>query len=96
METTEPAVESSPLQTESKVWEIQLGAFDVQDNANVMAQRLRAAGYEAFIVPQETDDGRWRYLVRYSLNGDQAAADATRSAILDQLGINGFVIPPGG
>ena len=96
METTEPAVEPSPLQTESKVWEIQLGAFDVQDNANVMAQRLRAAGYEAFIVPQETDDGRWRYLVRYSLNGDQAAADATRSAILDQLGINGFVIPPGG
>lgn len=96
MEPPESAIEPQPLQTETEVWEIQFGAFDVEDNADDMAQRLRAAGYEAFIVPQETNDGRWRYLVRYSLNGNQAAADATRSTILDQLGINGFVIPPGG
>ena len=43
-------IESSPVNTEKVIYRVQVGAFSVKDNADKMVAKLKADGYNAFIV----------------------------------------------
>ena len=75
-------------------WAIQLGAFDSQENARTILQRLQDAGFDAEIFTQETSTSGTRYLVRQQGIDSKAAAEQLIADIMSGLGINGFIIPP--
>jgi|GEM_PF-90712 len=75
-------------------WAIQLGAFDSEENARTILQRLQDAGFDAEIITQETNTSGTRYLVRQQGIDSKAAAEQLITDIMSGLGINGFVVPP--
>ena len=75
-------------------YQIQLGAFDSEENARTILQRLQDAGYDARIIPQETRSSGTRYLVRQLGIESKASAEQLVQEIFEGLGINGFIVPP--
>ena len=90
-----PEVPEVPAAPEAAAgWAIQLGAFDSQENARTILQRLQDAGFDAEIITQETSTSGTRYLVRQQGIDSKAAAEQLIADIMSGLGINGFVVPP--
>lgn len=96
METpvSEPAITAPEAPEAAPGWAIQLGAFDSQENARTILQRLQDAGFDAEIITQETSSSGTRYLVRQQGIDSKAAAEQLIADIMSGLGINGFVVPP--
>ena len=46
-----------PLSSDSKVFSVQAASFKIVDNANNLRDKLRAAGYEAFISSMKNKEG---------------------------------------
>lgn len=94
--TENPATElEQPLATSSgDGWVVQLGAFDSEENASRMLERLNAQGHPARLITQPSPSGT-RYLVRQFDIESREAAVALVARIADELGINGFLVPPG-
>jgi cell division septation protein DedD len=74
-------------------WTIQMGAFELRENAEELLARLEAAGLEAAIVSLELPDIGPRHLVRQGGLASRADAEATLSEIESALGIVGFIVP---
>lgn len=92
---TAPEAPAAPAAPEAAAgWAIQLGAFDSQENARTILQRLQDAGFDAEIITQETSTSGTRYLVRQQGIDSKAAAEQLIADIMSGLGINGFVVPP--
>ena len=92
---TAPEAPEVPAAPEAAAgWAIQLGAFDSQENARTILQRLQDAGFDAEIITQETSTSGTRYLVRQQGIDSKAAAEQLIADIMSGLGINGFVVPP--
>ncbi|MGA0266737.1 MAG: outer membrane protein assembly factor BamE domain-containing protein [Lysobacterales bacterium] len=91
---SEPAITAPEAPEAAPGWAIQLGAFDSQENARTILQRLQDAGFDAEIITQETSSSGTRYLVRQQGIDSKAAAEQLIADIMSGLGINGFVVPP--
>lgn len=75
-------------------WSIQLGAFDSEENARRILERLAEAGYPAVISTRDAGLSGVRYLVRqHGIATRDDALDVLQS-IEDELGITGFLVPP--
>jgi hypothetical protein len=59
-----------------------------------MLERLNAQGHPARLITQPSPSGT-RYLVRQFDIESREAAVALVARIADELGINGFLVPPG-
>ena len=64
-----------PLSSDSKVFSVQAASFKIVNNANNLRDKLRAAGYEAFISSMKNKEGAIihrvavdRYLIKKMLN----------------------------
>jgi DedD protein len=72
-------------------WAVQLGAFKTVDEANKLRDRLKGAGFVAFVDKADTDSGTlWR--VRAGPETDRGNADKLRGRIKDKLKIDGIVV----
>ena len=45
-----PAVKEEPKKEETKLYRVQVGAYSKKANAEAMLQKLKAAGFDGFIV----------------------------------------------
>jgi outer membrane protein assembly factor BamE len=90
------AVTPEPASAGSDDWSIQLGAFDSTENAQGVVDRLEAAGIDAEITEQPSTESGVRYLVRKHGIGSRSEAERLLEEIASGLGINGFLVPPGG
>jgi DedD protein len=72
-------------------WAVQLGAFRTIDEANKMRDRLKNAGFVAFVDKADTGSGTlWR--VRAGPEADRGNADKLKGRIKDKLKIEGMVV----
>lgn len=72
-------------------WAVQLGAFKTIDEANKLRDRLKGAGFVAFVDKVESESGAlWR--VRAGPETDRGNADKLRGRIKDKLKIEGIIV----
>jgi len=70
---------------------VQLGALKTADDANKLRDRLRGAGFAAF-VDKVNSNGTTLWRVRAGPEVDRAAADKLRGSIKDKLKIDGMIV----
>jgi DedD protein len=72
-------------------WAVQLGAFKTVDEANKLRDRLKGAGFVAFVDKADTGSGTlWR--VRAGPEIDRGNADKLKGRIRDKLKIEGMIV----
>ncbi|MBN8728158.1 MAG: SPOR domain-containing protein [Xanthomonadales bacterium] len=72
-------------------WAVQVGALKAEADANKLRDRLKGAGYAAFVDKAESNGATlWR--VRAGPEVDRAAADRLRAGIKDKLKLEGLVV----
>lgn len=72
-------------------WAVQLGAFKTVEEANKLRDRLKGAGFVAFVDKLAADSGTlWR--VRAGPEADRGNADKLRARIKDKLKIDGMIV----
>lgn len=84
--TVPPAPPTPPKETETRenaLYRVQVGVYESRENANQVAQRLLASGYEASIVRFQ-HDGKTVYRVQTLVTSDKAKADSLRSKLESQ------------
>lgn len=82
---------SSALDGRPGGWAVQAGVFSREDNAMQLRDRLRGAGFTAFVEPVATAEGRsWRVRVGPELQRERA--EALQRRLRDELGLNGFIV----
>lgn len=73
-------------------WAVQVGSFSHPDNAKALAERLKAAGFPAFVVPPGGAD-QALYRVRVGPVIDKEKAVAMGEAIKQKLDLKGYIVP---
>jgi cell division septation protein DedD len=88
---TQVAAAVAPAQPE--LWTVQVSAFRSRALAEELRARLAARGFDAYVFPSITEDGRPRYRVR--VGTFQARSDAERAAteLRSERGLNPLVTP---
>ena len=71
---------------------VQLGAFSNAGDANALRDRVRAAGFSAFVEQVRTDKGTLNR-VRVGPVADRAGADRLKAQVASKVGIDGMVRP---
>ncbi len=72
-------------------WAVQLGAFKTIDEANKVRDRLKSAGFVAYVDKVDAEGGTlWR--VRAGPEVDRGNADKLRGRIKDKLKMDGMVV----
>jgi DedD protein len=72
-------------------WAVQLGAFKTVDEANKVRDKLKNAGFVAFVDKADTESGTlWR--VRAGPETDRGNADKLRGRIKDKLKMDGMIV----
>ncbi|HKE47773.1 MAG TPA: SPOR domain-containing protein [Rhodanobacteraceae bacterium] len=72
-------------------WAVQLGAFKTVDEANKVRDKLKNAGFVAFVDKADTESGTlWR--VRAGPETDRGNADKLKGRIKDKLKMDGMVV----
>ena len=77
--------------TRAGSWAVQLGAFKAEDDAGKIRERLRKAGFTAFVDTVDSN-GTTLWRVRAGPEVDRAAADRLRSGIKDKLKLDGIIV----
>jgi DedD protein len=72
-------------------WAVQLGAFKTVDEANKVRDRLKTAGFVAFVDRATTDNGTL-FRVRAGPETDRGNADKLRGRIKDKLKLDGMIV----
>ena len=72
-------------------WAVQLGALKSADDANKLRDRVRNAGFVAFVDKVDAN-GTTLWRVRAGPEVDRAAADRLRAGIRDKLKLDGLVV----
>lgn len=73
-------------------WSVQVGSFESRERADRFVQRLRAAGFAAFISESVSHGRKW-YRVRVGPERDRVAARAM-VVRLQSAGHTGSIVPP--
>ena len=72
-------------------WAVQLGALKEVDDANKLRDRLKNAGFAAFVDKVDANGATlWR--VRAGPEVDRAAADKVRASIKDKMKLDGIIV----
>ncbi len=72
-------------------WAVQLGAFKTVDEANKVRDRLKGAGFVAYVDKVDAEGGTlWR--VRAGPEADRGNADKLKGRIKDKLKMDGMVV----
>jgi len=84
---------AAPAPAEPDTWTVQVSAFRSRALAEELRSRLAARGFDAYVFPSITEDGRPRYRVR--VGSYQSRADAERAAgdLRSERGLNPLVTP---
>ena len=95
VQLTSDAVADAPASavpaTRAGGWAVQLGAFKAEDDAARIRERLRKAGFAAFVDKVDANGATlWR--VRAGPEVDRGAADRLRSGIKDKLKLDGILV----
>jgi cell division septation protein DedD len=86
-----PAAPSTPAAS-GVGYAVQLGAFSNAGDANALRDRVRAAGFSAFVEQVRTDKGTLSR-VRVGPVADRAEADRLKTQVAAKVGIDGMVRP---
>ena len=101
-EVVVPQPEKQPVQTPeagsskanqmgATAWVVQLGSFSSQDNATALNQKLRKAGYPAFVEPLKRQTGM-AYRVRVGPELLRSDAQKMKEKLTREMQIEGMVI----
>ncbi|MEX2479788.1 MAG: SPOR domain-containing protein [Gammaproteobacteria bacterium] len=72
-------------------WVVQVGSFSEQNNATRLAEKLRAAGFSAFIERRQ-EQGGTAHKVRVGPEPDRAAAARLRAQLADRFDLPGLIL----
>ncbi len=81
-----------PADRDTAVWAVQAASFAQQKNARSFRERLRAAGYEAFISTVKQDNNSILHRVAVGPLLDRADADNMRQVIMEQFSVQPAVV----
>jgi DedD protein len=84
-------VTPSPTAVPKGSFAVQLGSFNVKDNADRLVRDMTAKGFNAYVAPI-TSGGRELYRVRVGPTRDRASAEAL-AAQLRRMGQTGSIVP---
>jgi cell division septation protein DedD len=76
---------------DAKGFAVQIGAPASEQAAQTLRDKARAAGFNSYIQPVETDSGR-RYRVRIGPEHTREAANALLATVKQKTGIDGIVV----
>jgi len=89
--------ESSPASTIaatlSEDYELQTGAFQVQDNALLMLKKLEKDGYTARILELKSPQNTTWYLVRTGRYSQKKAAESFKANLKSDMGLDAIIRP---
>ncbi|WP_170874330.1 SPOR domain-containing protein, partial [Xanthomonas graminis] len=86
-----PSVPSVPAASGTG-FAVQLGAFGKVEDANALRDKVRAAGFSAFVEQVRTDKGAL-HRVRVGPVANRAEAEQLRTQVASKVGISGMVRP---
>ncbi len=72
-------------------WIVQLGSFTEEDNAQSLNEKLRKAGYPAFVEPLKKN-GKISYRVRVGPEIRRSEADLLLKNLKDKMKLDGIVV----
>lgn len=87
-----PAAPASPPAAADVGFAVQLGAFAKAADANALRDRVRTAGFSAFVEPVRTDKGTLNR-VRVGPVASRAEAERLKSQLASRFGIDGMIRP---
>jgi DedD protein len=77
----------------SEAWTVQVSAFRSRALADELRARLAARGFDAYIFPSITEDGRPRYRVRIGTYPTRNDAERVAADLRSERGLNPLVTP---
>lgn len=89
--TAQPAQTAPAAASSRAAWVVRVGSFSSRDNAVALRDRVRAAGFDAF-VDEAKVDGATMFRVHVGPEIDRARGDALRERLERQLKLNGIVV----
>jgi len=81
------------VKTPDPEYEIQTGAFQVQENARYQLRELLELGYDARILTLTRAENKTWYLVRIGSFADRKTADQAKAAFVEKTGMKAYVRP---
>ncbi len=90
-DATADAPASALPKTRAGGWAVQLGALKDVADANKLRDRVKGAGYAAFVDKVESN-GTTLWRVRAGPEADRAAAEKVRAGIKDKLKLDGIIV----
>jgi cell division septation protein DedD len=95
-----PTVRPAPSQLaaasasrEPEAWTVQVSAFRSRALAEELRSRLAARGFDAYVFPSLTEDGRPRYRVRVGAYPSRGDAEGVAGELRSERGLNPLVTP---
>jgi cell division septation protein DedD len=84
---------ASSATAEPEAWTVQVSAFRSRALAEELRARLAARGFDAYIFPSITEDGRPRYRVRIGTYPARSDAERVAAELRSERGLNPLVTP---
>lgn len=78
---------------EPEAWTVQVSAFRSRSLAEELRARLAARGFDAYVFPSITEDGRPRYRVRVGTYPTRSDAERVAVELRSERGLNPLVTP---
>jgi cell division septation protein DedD len=78
---------------EPEAWTVQVSAFRSRPLAEELRARLAARGFDAYVFPSITEDGRPRYRVRVGTYPIRSDAERVAVELRNERGLNPLVTP---
>jgi DedD protein len=86
-----PSAATAAAASAPRAWVVRVGSFSSNDNAVALRDRVRAAGFDAFI-DEATVDGATMFRVHVGPEIDRARGDALRERLTRELKLDGLVV----
>jgi DedD protein len=86
-------VAAATTTAEPEAWTVQVSAFRSRPLAEELRARLAARGFDAYVFPSITEDGRPRYRVRVGTYPTRSDAERAAVELRSERGLNPLVTP---
>jgi cell division septation protein DedD len=91
--STQIAAAAPTATAQPEAWTVQVNAFRSRLLAEDLRQRLAARGFDAYVFPSLTEDGRPRYRVRVGAYPSRGDAERIAAELRSERGLNPLVTP---
>jgi cell division protein FtsN len=88
-----PQLATAPAAVEPEAWTVQVSAFRSRALAEELRVRLVARGFDSYVFPSITEDGRPRYRVRVGSYPSRNDAERVVAELRSERGLNPLVTP---